>query len=221
MSNFPIFFDGDRYMSQITNNLYAGSLNSLWTVQPEEANADSSNSASSVSSSQQSKASKAYGITRTDQLAQAAQAAFDGLGLGPSNKVTFGRIEEYRESLKEDFASSVTKGLSEAGVSDDAIYQVVTKYNSEGVEIVTDSADKLKIEQFFRDNPDLVDQFKQIQYLDNLERATSQQSISANMMATKAQLQSMSSLFNTNPSSSIMSSGQGQTYFGTGLAAIV
>ncbi len=211
-------------MSQINNSLYASSLNSLWTPQVDESNSESSKSTanSAISTSaQKSAANKAYGITRNDQLAEAAKAAFEGLGLGANNKITFGKIEEYRAKLQEDFSQKVKDGLSEAGVSDEAIYQVVTKYNSEGVEIITDSADKMKIEQFFRDNPELVEEFKQIQYLDNLDRAASMQDISANVAMSKMQLQSMSNLFNTNPASSIMSAGADGSYFGTGLATIV
>ncbi len=208
-------------MSQI-DRIIPGTLNSLWTVQAEETEADTKNSSSiSNTGSSAQKAQQAYGMNRINQLAEAAQLAFEGLGLGPNDKVTFSRINEYKAQQQENFSQKVEAGLKEIGISADTEYQIVTKYEGEGVDIVTESPEKSKIELFFKDNPELVDEFKEIQYLDNLTKTLNNENISQNMNMTRIQLQSMSSIFNTNPSSSIMSYGEGGTFFGRGLSTIV
>ncbi len=213
-------------MSQVSETLVSSGLNSLWTTTSETSKDASERSSSSVSpvsssTSNMSRANQSYGLNRINQLAGAANAAFEGLGLGANDRVTFSRIGEYKDKLQEQFSEIVKAGLTEAGVDKDVEFQVVTSYNGEGIDIITDSEDKAKIIQFFNDYPELVDQFKEIQYLDNLSKTCTQEEISANVQMSKVQLQAMSSLFNTNPSSSIMSSGSNGSFFGMGLSTIV
>ncbi len=215
-------------MSEINTNssLVSTTLNSFWNTSTDESN-NNSNSSSSISNMSTSTAqlmnqiNNSYGINYVNNLAYAAEAAFIGLGLGDGDRVTFTQIQDYTDTLKNEFAETVAEGLAELGVSEDAEYQIVSNYDGEGVIIVSDSEDKAKIEQYFRDNPKMVEQFEQIQYLDNVNATRTKEQIQANLQISKIQLQSMSGLFSSSPSSSIMSSGSGSTYFGQGFSAIV
>ncbi len=213
-------------MSQINNTnslLISTSLNSLWNFSNEEySETDSSSTVSASNSSYASKqAQSAYGMQQIDKLAEAMEAVMEGLGLSAGNRVTFSTITNYTETMKDELAQKVKDGLSELGIPKDTEYQVVTDYENDGIKVITDSPDKAKIEQFFRDNPELVEEFKQVQYLDNLEVARTSQDIALHLEISRIELQSMSGLFNTNPSSSIMSYGEDGSYFGMGLSAII
>ncbi len=213
-------------MSQITNTtnslLVSSSLNSLWNLNGEE-NTES-NSTSSVASKNtfsSQKAQSAYGMAQIDKLAEATQAVMEGLGLEAGQRVTFSTIMSFTETMKSNFSKEVEEGLSELGIHSSTEYQLVTDYENDGIKVITDSEDKAKIEQFFRDNPELVEEFKQVQYLDNLEVARTSQDIALHLEVSRVELQAMSGLFNINPSSSIMSHGEDGSYFGMGLSTIV
>ncbi len=210
-------------MSQVTNNpIVSSPLASLWNLNNDES-AQAKEEIRSVKDLPKSfqQAKKAYGANETNQLALAANSVFASLGLHDQNKISFNKIENYKEERKAEFSEEVENGLLELGIDKNTEYQLVTNYSGEGVDIITNSPDRFKIQQFFVDNPHLIDEFKELQYLDNLEKTRASENISKDLSVTKAQLQSMSSTFYEKPSSSIMSYGEGNTYFGVGFSALV
>ncbi len=210
-------------MSQVTNNpIISSPLTSLWNYASEE-NAQAKNEITSVKDlpKNMQQAKKAYAQQDTNQMAIAAEGVFASLGLHDQNKITFSKISEFREQRKAEFSEEVEKGLEEIGIDKKTEYQLVTNYSGEGVDIITNSPDKARIQQFYVDNPHLVEEFKELQYLDNLEKTRENENISQQLSVTKAQLKNMSATFYEKPSSSIMSYGQGSTYFGMGFSATV
>ncbi len=210
-------------MSQVTNNpIVSSPLSSLWNYTNEES-AQAKDEITSVRDLPKNlqQAKKAYGAAETNQLAQAGESVFASLGLHDHNKISFNKINEYKEQRKAEFATEVEEGLLEYGIDKETEYQLVTSYSGEGIDIITSSSDKAMIQQFYVDNPHLVEEFKELQYLDNLEKIRTSENISPSLSLTKNQLKSMSSSFYEKPSSSIMSYGQGSTYFGMGFSATV
>ncbi len=165
---------------------------------------------------------KAYGSQSLSALSYAAEATFEGLGLNSTESVTFSQILGYKEDIQEKFSAKVADELEELGVPRDAKYTIATDYETGEIVVSSDSEYKDEIEKYFADNPEIVEEFQQIQYLSNLERATSTASINESQAVTKQQLQSMAATFYANPSSSIMSSyGADSASFGMGLSTMV
>lgn len=117
-----------------------------------------------------------------------------GMGLGSSDKVTFQDLLKYREDLRQDFETTVKKGLLEKGVDEDVKFQVVSDGNG-GVKIITDSPDKAKIEAYFADNPKLVEQFNQIEALTNVEAARKSSNLDVKAMRQRIEIESMTTWF--------------------------
>ncbi len=210
-------------MSQVTNNpIISSPLSSLWNYTNED-NAQAKNEITSVKDlpKNMQQVKKAYAQNDSNQMASAAESVFASLGLHDHNKISFAKINEFKDEKKAEFSKEVEAGLEEVGIDKNTEYQLVTNYSGEGVDIITDSHEKAKIQQFYVDNPHLIEEFKELQFLDNLEKTRESENISENLSLTKAQLKNMSTSFYEKPSSSIMSYGQGSTYFGMGFSAMV
>lgn len=121
-------------------------------------------------------------------------ALLSGMGLGSSDKVTFQDLLNYREDLRQNFETTVKKGLREKGVDEDVKFQVVSDGNG-GVKIITDSPDKAKIEAYFVDNPKLVEQFNQIEALTNVEAARKSSKLDVKAMRQRIEVESMTAWF--------------------------
>lgn len=121
-------------------------------------------------------------------------ALLSGMGLGSSDKVTFQDLLNYREDLRQNFETTVKKGLREKGVDEDVKFQVVSDGNG-GVKIITDSPDKAKIEAYFADNPKLVEQFNQIEALTNVEAARKNSKLDVKAMRQRIEVESMTAWF--------------------------
>mgnify|MGYP003540857236 CR=1 FL=1 len=51
-------------------------------------------------------------------LQQAVSATMDGMGLGPTDKISFSTIISYRDQLQNEFDTKVKEGLKEAGLDE-------------------------------------------------------------------------------------------------------
>ena len=121
-------------------------------------------------------------------------ALLSGMGLGSSDKVTFQDLLGYREDLRQNFETTVKKGLREKGVDEDVKFQVVSDGNG-GVKIITDSPDKAKIEAYFADNPKQVEQFNQIEAHTNVEAARKNSKLDVKAMRQRIEVESMTAWF--------------------------
>lgn len=152
-------------------------------------------------------------------LQQAVSATMDGMGLSPTDKVTFSTIISYREQLQTEFDTKVKEGLNEAGLNKNTKFQLVSGEEGE-IKVIADSPEKEKIEKFFKNNPDLVKQFEKIQALNNVEESRKQQKIDINAVRERIQIESMMAWYSGSGEggiNSIMDFSGGQTSFFSGI----
>lgn len=132
--------------------------------------------------------------TALSGVASTLSSLLSGMGLGASDTVRFQDLLNYREELKQDFETTVKKGLLEKGVDENVNFQVVSDGNG-GVKIITKSEDKAKIEAYFADNPKLVEQFNQIEALTNVEAARKNGNLDVKAMRQRIEVESMTAWF--------------------------
>jgi len=137
-------------------------------------NADGSGAGSATASAYQNKApgTAAYSSTSdmVDALSVAIRQAMTSLGLGKNDRVTFATLNEARIAMEESFTAKVKEDLKDLGVDEAIAFRLVTN-NKGGVDVISTHADTGKIEKYFRDNPDMVRKFQEIQALSNVEEA--------------------------------------------------
>ncbi|MEG6504941.1 hypothetical protein [Nitratidesulfovibrio sp. 1201_IL3209] len=185
----------------------------------------SSTTSSSSSSSSGASSSSASGNTVTglslDYLSQLS-AVLKEISPNATGKLTFSMVEDYRKQLEEEFSAKVREDLTKLGVDENVEFRVVTNEKTGGVSVITDSADKAKIEQYFKDNPDMVKQLQKIQTLSNLEKARKAEGYSAQDVKTRLQMEAMSAWWSEDGAASqIMDYTADQATFLTGLRARV
>ncbi len=215
----------EQYYSSIYASLFLTDTSNT-TENSESTSTESSSSESSTAPVNnlftQVTTQKAYGLESLSMLSYAAQSTFEGLGLNDNQSVSFGQILEYKDEIQDNFSSKVADELEKLGVPKDAKYTIATDYETGDIVVSSDSEYKEKIQNYFNNNPEIVEEFQKIQYLSNLERTSSTAGIAEAQAVTKQQLQSMAASFYSNPSSSIMSSyGSSGSTFGMGLSTIV
>lgn len=184
------------------------------------ANSDSTGKSASASSSStasgktaSTKQASAYGTSSyTKNLAEAVNAAMDDLGLKSGDRVTFQTLSAYRTKLEEEFKQEVSVGLLAAGVDKDAEFRLAASSDGKGVQVISDSPDKEKIEKYFKDNPEMVEKFQKIQGLNKMEETRKSQRMDVNTIKDRLQMESMTAWF--SDSSSFMAfSSQGAAYY--------
>ena len=107
---------------------------------------------------------------------------------------------------KSSLGQTLYSGLNSLGV--DANVKFTLKVNTDGsVTVISDSADKAKIQQFFNDNPSLVKQYQQIEALSGLDDARKAMQISPSEMRKRIQIESMSAWWS--------GSNNASSYFGS------
>lgn len=106
----------------------------------------------------------------TPQGREELQKALDAMKQAGYTRFTFNDIEDYRKQLESRFSSAVKSDLKEMGLDPDTEFKLVLDADG-NFQVITNSDDKALIEQYFADNPKMVDAFKQIQSLSNLKKA--------------------------------------------------
>lgn len=96
---------------------------------------------------------------------------------------SFADIEDYRQKLEQDFASAVRSDLKEMGVDPEIEFQLVLDAYG-NITVVSEHKDKAAVEQYLKDNPEMVDVFKHIQALSNLKKSQ-QGSVAQNAAFTR------------------------------------
>ncbi|MFT4301286.1 MAG: hypothetical protein QM579_05995, partial [Desulfovibrio sp.] len=101
--------------------------------------------------------------------------------------------------------STISSGLSNLSI--DPNVKFTLQVNTDGtVTVISDSADKAKIQQFFDSNPSLVKQYKQVEALSGLDDARKAMQISPSEMRKRIQVESMAAWWS--------GSGNASSYFG-------
>ena len=103
---------------------------------------------------------------------------------------TWGDIESYRKALEADFTKAIKSDLTEMGVDPEIQFTLVMDAYGQ-TRVVSDNPDRVAVEQYLGDNPEMVDAFKHIQALSNLKRSQQKASVQGNAFASdlKATLQ--------------------------------
>ena len=164
-------------------------------------NADGSGAGSASSASQGKTSGKtpgtaAYSSTgdMVGALSLAIRQAMTTLGLGKNDRVTFAHLNEARLAMEEAFTAKVKDDLIKLGVDEAVAFRLVT--NSQGgVEVISTHPDTGKIEKYFRDNPDMVQKFQEIQAMSNLEEARKAGGYDVKALRDRLQAESMVAWF--------------------------
>jgi len=171
-------------------------------------------SSSSASTGANAAASQAYGgASMIDHLSSAIQSAMDTLGLKPGDKVTFATIAQARKKMEDQFSEDVESGLQELGI-DDADYTLVSDGKG-GVTVASDHEDKAKIEQYFKDHPEMVDRFNEIQSMTNVDQARKVQGLGMDATNKREQIASLLNWFTGSGQAvnQLMRFDSGSTFF--------
>ncbi|MCH5277412.1 MAG: hypothetical protein J1E80_06205 [Desulfovibrionaceae bacterium] len=205
-------------ISSIYNSSYSGLLQSLGiSLNDADGTGSPGKSASGARSTSSSSALYSSGGS-PENLAAALMAAMDDLNLSASDKITFQTLRNYRDQLQEKFTGTVRQELLEAGVDPDISFRLVSSTDGTGVKVISDHPDKDKVEQYFKDNPDMVKEFEKIQSLNKLEESRKSQNIDVKAIRSRIQMESMTTWF-SDTSSMMAFSAQGAAYY-SGINAI-
>ena len=141
---------------------------------------------------------------------QNVEASTVGLRLGATGNVQVSvnnkELTDAQTALNSStLGSTISSGLKNLCV--DADVQFTLQVNTDGtVTVISDSADKAKIQQFFDSNPSLVKQYEQVEALSGLEDARKAMQISPSEMRKRIQVESIAAWWSD--------SGNANSYFG-------
>ncbi len=141
-------------------------------------------------------ATGAYAGATSGTLALQLRSLFEGMKLSGGSQVSFASLQKYREGLEASFSETVRKDLLALGVDKDIEFRLASDGQG-GVSVVSKHADKAKVEKYFKDNPDMVAKFNDIQALTGLDQARKAQQISPAALRTRIQMESMALWFDS------------------------
>lgn len=154
-------------------------------------------------------------------------ALLDQIPKGSDGKLSFQDVEDYRESLGEAWDTAVMADLEALGVDVSKEFMMTYDPDTGAVTVSGDTDDKAIIDQYFVDNPDKVEAFRDIIQLGKLTTTASSQ-LSQDTLMTSLQQQSLAWWYedNTDPTSwfeggGLLSIGQGSTTSYTGINLMV
>lgn len=207
-------------ISPLQNNYLSTKYGQKSSTENLSSNTEAKNTEEVKNNSQKTQKNNNYLSSNSKNwLQQIVSATMDGMGLGPTDKVSFSTIIAYKNELQEDFDTKVKEGLKKTGLNENLKFQLVSGEEG-GIKVVADSPDKEKIEKFFEDNPKLVKQFEKIQALNNIEESRKQQGIDVSAIQQRIQVESMAAWYSNSGAggvSSIMDFSGGQTSFLSGI----
>ena len=165
---------------------------SFWQTRQSGADGSNSSTWSSSSSYQGTSASKAYSSTSdmVSTLSTAVSRAMKTLGLSETDRVTFATLNQAKAKMESDFSAKVKADLKKLDVDEDIEFRLVTNSKG-GVDVISDHADKAKIEKYLKDNPSIVTQFQEIQAMSNIEEARKVSGYDVQAMRNRIQVESM------------------------------
>lgn len=155
-------------------------------------------------------------------LAAIASAAMDSMGIGKTGRVTFGQITAYKEKLEKEYGEKLEADLEKLGVDSTIKFQL--KMGEDGkLEVVSDHADKAKVQKYFDDNPDMVKKYKEIQALADLDTARKSMQVNPTDLRKRIQVESMAAWWGQsgNSTSSIADFSGGDLSFYKGINTTV
>lgn len=191
-------------------------------IDGEEAARKAAESAAQKSTAK-NKAAAAYPSTQTLQdLTAIVGAAMDSMGIAKNGNVTFGQITTYKEKLEKEYGDKLEKDLAALGVDKDIKFQL--KLGKDGkMEVVSDHADRDKVQKYFDENPEMIKKYKGIQALADLESARKEMQVNPADLRKRIQVEAMATWWDQsgNSSSSIGDFSGGDMAFYKGINTTV
>ncbi len=124
-------------------------------------------------------------------VAELTRAVMDKMGVGANDKVTFGRINAYRQQMEKEYVEKLNADFEKLGIDPGVAFQL--KANDKGgLTVSSMHADKDKVQKYFDDNPDMVKQYQEIQALADLDAARKKLDISTGELKKRIQIENMS-----------------------------
>ncbi|MCL2123093.1 MAG: hypothetical protein FWH34_03280 [Desulfovibrionaceae bacterium] len=163
-----------------------------------------------------------YSAAQTvNAVAELTRAVMEKMGVGKNDRVSFRQINAYREQIEQEYAEQLRKDFALLGVDPKISFQL--KENDKGgLTVGSEHPDKDKVQKYFDEHPELVEKFKEIQILANLEAARTQMDIHPAELKKRLQIENMSAWWNAEgDSGSIMSSSSAGTSWFSGLDVTV
>lgn len=141
---------------------------------------------------------------------QNVEASTVGLRLGASGNVQATvnnkELTDAQAALSSSsLGSTISSGLNSLRIDPNVKFTLQVNTNGT-VTVISDSADKAKIQQFFDSNPSLVKQYKQVEALSGLDDARKAMQVSPSEMRKRIQVESMAAWWS--------GSGNASSYFG-------
>jgi hypothetical protein len=150
-------------------------------------NGESTGLGSSASLAAANKKIGAYGAGVQSAAGMAAiKQALEEIEPDSSGRITFKMISEHRAKLEEDFTALVKAGLLLSGVDEQVEFKIVATPEGDMQIQCADPEQQARIEQFFKNVPELKEEFLYIQALGNMEKAQSSATASTHRLNTQA-----------------------------------
>jgi len=147
-------------------------------------------------------------------VAELTRAVMEKMGVGKNDRVSFRQINAYREQMEQEYAEQLRKDFGLLGVDPKIAFHL--KENEKGgLTVSSDHPDKDKVQKYFDDHPELVEKYKEIQILADLEAARKDAGINPAELKKRLQIENMSAWWNAESSTtSIMNfSSAGTDWF--------
>ena len=160
-------------------------------------------------------------LQTVNAVAELTQAVMEKMGVGKNDRVSFGQINAYREQLEQAYSEQLRKDFETIGVDPNIAFQL-KENDAGGLTVSSDSPDKDKVQKYFDDNPEMVDKYKEIQILANLEAARKQMNINPAELKKRLQIENMSAWWDAEDGAdSIMSLSSAGTSWFSGVDTLV
>lgn len=141
---------------------------------------------------------------QSDNLAEQVEMIAKQLGI--TGKITYNKLLAHKEEISASFQETVKQGLAELGVDPDADFRL--SLDDDGtIKVSSNHKDKAKIEQFFKENPQLAETYNQIQTLNQVEESRKMGGKNINDNYEKNNL--LSYMNNTGLQSALAMTGEG------------
>lgn len=123
-------------------------------------------------------------------LVELARYAMDAMGVGANDRVTFNQIQAYKTEMEKKYADAIASGLESLGVDKNVSFRLALDDNGK-IQVVSDAPDRNTIQKLFDDNPELTNQYKQIQALADLDAARKASQINPTEIRKRIQIENM------------------------------
>jgi len=163
-----------------------------------------------------------YSAAQTvNAVAELTRAVMEKMGVGKNDRVSFGQINAYREQMEQEFAEQLRKDFESLGIDPKIAFQL-KENDAGGLTVSSDHPDKDKVQKYFDEHPELVNKYKEIQILANLEAARTRMDINPAELKKRLQIENMSAWWNAEGDTvSIMNSSSAGTSWFSGIDATV